>query len=384
MTASGIYLDYNATTPCDPRVVERMLPFFTEIYGNPANGLHRQGRLAAQAVDQAREQVANFIGVHSEEIYFTSGATESNNLAIFGLARAQAKNGRKRIVTCAVEHKSVLGPCKKLEEAGFDLVVLPVDGDGQVLLEAAREAITEDTLLVSIQLANNEVGTIQPIRELSEIAHSVEAIIHCDAAQAIGKIPVDLPKMGIDMCSFSAHKLYGPKGVGGLYVSRAIRFYNLEPIIYGGGQENGIRPGTMNVPAIVGIGEACGLADSVLADELTRLQLYREKLENDFSATIPNIIINGKNQNRLPNTSSITFPGIDADALILNLKSVMVGTGSACSSGAIEPSHVLQAIGLARELAYSTIRVSIGRFTQEQELPLIVEEFVNAWKRTKA
>lgn len=190
--------------------------------------------------------------------------------------------------------------------------------------------------------------------------------------------------MGIDMCSFSAHKLYGPKGVGGLYVSRAIRFYNLEPIIYGGGQENGIRPGTMNVPAIVGIGEACGLADSVLADELTRLQLYREKLENDFSATIPNIIINGKNQNRLPNTSSITFPGIDADALILNLKSVMVGTGSACSSGAIEPSHVLQAIGLARELAYSTIRVSIGRFTQEQELPLIVEEFVNAWKRTKA
>jgi len=383
MTASGIYLDYNATTPCDPRVVDRMLPFFTEIYGNPANGLHRQGRMAAQAVDEAREQVANFIGVHSEEIYFTSSATESNNLAILGLARVQAEHGRKRIVTSSVEHKSVLGPCKKLIEVGFDLVVLPVDHDGQVLLEAARDAITENTLLVSVQLANNEIGTIQPIHELSEIAHSVGAIIHCDAAQAIGKIPVDLPKMGIDMCSFSAHKLYGPKGVGGLFVSRATRFYNLEPIIYGGGQENGIRSGTMNVPAIVGFGEACGLAQSVLADELTRLLSYREKIENDLSEKIPGIFINGKNHDRLPNTSSITFPGIDADALILNLHSVMVGTGSACSSGAIEPSHVLEAIGFSRELAYSTIRVSMGRFTQEQELPIIVEEFVNAWKRTK-
>ena len=381
MMNKGIYLDYNATTPCDPRVVEKMLPYFTEIYGNPSNGLHQQGRRSAKAVDEARQNIARLIGASAKEIVFTAGATESNNLAILGLARSQAGGERKRIVTSAVEHKSVLGPCNKLAEAGFDIVILPVDSGGRVVEEAAQQAITEDTLLVSVQLANNEIGTIQPVAELSNIAHSVGAVFHCDATQAIGKIPVDLYQLGVDLGSMSAHKLYGPKGVGALFVSRGIRSSSIEPVIYGGGQENGIRSGTTNVPAIVGFGEACALADNALREEEMRICALRDFFEEELSERIPEVTINGKSHDRLPNTSSLTFTDVDADALILNLSMLMVGTGSACSSGAIGPSHVLEAMGLSRDQAHSTIRVSLGRFTNEQEILMAVEDIDMAFRQ---
>jgi cysteine desulfurase len=368
MTASGIYLDYNATTPCDPRVVERMLPFFTEIYGNPANGLHRQGRLAAQAVDEAREQVANFIGVNSEEIYFTSGATESNNLAIAGVANVPNIGKRRRIITSCVEHKSVMLPCKKLAQSGYEVVFLPVNSKGRVSTEDAEAAIDAQTLLVTIQAANNEIGTLQPIAEISEIAHHHGAIMHTDAAQLVGKMPVDLSNLDIDMLSMSAHKLYGPKGIGALYVHGGIRNIHIEPVFLGGGQEGGLRSGTTNVPAIVGFGEACRIAGEVQHQESIQIATLRDQLEHALRANISILKINGSQVQRLPNTSSLTFPGIDADALLLNLPNVMMGTGSACTSGAIEPSHVLQAIGLSRDEVSSTIRTSLGRFTTENDI----------------
>jgi len=383
MDTYGIYLDYNATTPCDPKVVEKMLPYFTEIFGNPSNGLHRLGRAAGKAVDEAREKVAALIGARCKEIVFTSGATESNNLAILGLARYHSSAQRKRIVTSAVEHKAVLGPCKKLAEEGFDVVILPVDEGGRVLIDAAQEAINEDTLLVSIQIANNEIGTVQPIQELSRIVHSVGAVFHCDAAQAVGKIPILVQDLGVDLCSMSAHKLYGPKGVGALYVSSNIRLSTLEPILFGGGQENGIRSGTTNVPGIVGFGEACLIVNEVLNDELLHIKSLRDLLETGLSQRIPGIIINGLSHERLPNTSSITFQDIDADALILNLKTVMIGTGSACSFGAISPSHVLQAIGLTREAAFSTVRVSCGRFSNANTIQDAICDIEQAYYSVK-
>lgn len=361
MTMKPIYLDYNATTPCDPRVIERMLPFFAEIYGNPANGLHRQGRLAAQAVDEAREQVAALINAQPGEIVFTSGATESNNLAILGLARMADRNKRNANITCAIEHKAVLLPCKKLAEEGFEVTILPVDSMGRVALDAIREAVTDRTLLISIQAANNEIGTLQPIRAIAEIAHEYGVIVHCDAAQAVGKIPVDVMDWGVDLLSLSAHKLYGPKGVGALFVRGGGRSMPIEPLYYGGGQERGLRPGTTNVPAVVGLGEACRLCAQSLPKEATELAQLRDLLEAQLQAAIPGLAINGNRQNRLPNTSSLVFPNIDADALLLNLPEVMLGTGSACTSGAVEPSHVLQAIGLGRSQAHSTVRASLGR-----------------------
>ena len=381
MDTQGIYLDYNATTPCDPRVLEKMLPYFSGIYGNPSNGLHRQGRLAAKAVDDAREQVARLIGVTSKEIFFTAGATESNNLAIFGMAGSVLAQTRKRIVTCSVEHKAVLAPCKKQAQAGFEIVVLTVDQGGRVLLNAARDAITEDTLLVSIQIANNEIGTLQPIREISELVHAAGAVLHCDAAQAVGKLPVDMQDLGIDLCSISAHKLYGPKGVGALYINRSLRSSSLEPIILGGGQENGVRSGTTNVSGIVGFGEACRISNDALPEEALRICALRDQLEDGLSGNIPNLIINGKSSERLPNTSSLTFPGLDADAIILNLETVMIGTGSACSSGAIEPSHVLHAIGLSRPDAFSTVRISCGRYTDAIEIQIACEELKAAYNK---
>lgn len=383
MAINGIYLDYNATTPCDPRVVEKMVPFFSEIFGNPSNGFHRQGRLSAKAVDEAREQVAQLIGVSSKEIIFTAGATESNNIAILGLARSHMSKDRKRIVTSAVEHKSVLGPCHKLSEDGFDVHVLPVDQYGKILLDAAREIITSETLLVSVQMANNEIGTLQPIRELSEIAHEVGAVLHCDSAQMVGKLAVNMASLGVDMASISAHKLYGPKGVGALYVSSMIRSVGLEPVVYGGGQENGIRSGTTNVPAIVGFGEACNISEELMDGEQERISTIRDELETSLRTNIPNVKINGNLKNRLPNTSSITFPKIDADALIFNLERIMIGTGSACSSGAVEPSHVLSAIGLSREEAYSTVRISFGRFNKDADADIASKDILRSVNKLK-
>jgi cysteine desulfurase len=381
MNASYIYLDNNATTPCDPRVVNKMLPFFTEIYGNPANGLHKQGRLAAKAVDEAREQVANLIGARPKEIIFTSGATESDNLAILGIARIHRGEKRNRIVTSAVEHKAVLLAGKKLQEEGFDVIFLPVDQEGRVLLDAAQQVINENTILVSIQGANNEIGTIQPVSRIAGLAHSKGAIVHCDAAQAVGKIPVNIDEWGVDLLSMSAHKLYGPKGIGALFIRGGSNALQMEPIWYGGGQENGLRSGTMNVPSIVGFGEACNICISDLSIESGRIQGMRDSLESELQSRIKDMRINGVHAARIPNTSSITFLGIDADALILNTPEIMMGTGSACTSGAIEPSHVLTAIGCSRDDASSTVRISLGRFTDDFQIDLAVMQIFSSLEK---
>lgn len=373
-----IYLDYNATTPCDPRVVARMRPYFDELFANPANGYHRWGRLAARAVEDARGRIGALINAAPKEIVFTAGATESNNLAILGLARMARNDGRRRIVTTAVEHKAVLLPCKRLAEEGFDLVILPVDEHGCVRLDAAQAAINDETLLVSVQAANNEIGTIQPVAEIAEIAHAHGSLVHCDAAQAVGKVPVDVDHLGVDLLSASAHKLYGPKGIGCLYVRGGIRSIALEPLLYGGGQEQGLRSGTTNVPGAVGFGEACAILQTESALELERLQSMRDAIEAALLAAIPSLRINGRGAARLPNTSSLTIPGVDADALLFNLSKLMMGTGSACTSGAIEPSHVLTAIGLSRELASTTVRLSLGRFFSPGDAPRVVNEIVTS------
>ncbi|MCZ7554726.1 MAG: cysteine desulfurase [Anaerolineales bacterium] len=381
MTQTDIYLDYNATTPCDPRVLEAMLPFFTEIYGNPANGLHKQGRLAAKHVEAARGSVAHLIGAHSGEIIFTAGATESNNLAILGIARKAANTRRKRIVTSAVEHKSVLAVIEKLESEGFEVIILPVDDRGRVQLGSVEQAVNDETLLASIQGANNEVGTIQPIQEIVEIAHQHGALVHCDAAQAVGKMPVHLDTWGVDLASFSAHKLYGPKGIGALYIRGGPKSVPIEPILIGGGQERGLRPGTLNVPAIVGFGEACRICSLQVAEESERLASLRDYFERRLQDEASGIRINGDTTHRLPNTSSVTFPEVDADALLLNVPSLMLGTGSACTSGAIAPSHVLEAMRLSREDAFRTVRASIGRFTSAEQIESAVTAIAEAYKR---
>jgi len=376
----AIYLDYNATTPCDPRVVQAMLPYFSEIYGNPATGLHIQGRKAARAVDEAREQVAALIGCQPGEIIFTGGATESNNLAILGLGRAHRHRGRTRIVTSAVEHKAVLLPCRRLQEEGYELIVLPVDQQGRVSIEAAEVAINDQTLLVSVQAANNEVGTLQPIAEIAEIAHRHGALVHCDAAQAVGKMPVNLATeaWSVDFLSLSAHKMYGPKGVGALFIRNGPRAYAMEPLLYGGGQERGLRSGTTNVPGIVGFGEACRICTAELAEESRRIAGLRDHFEQVLLAAIPGLRINARAADRLPNTSSLTFPNMDADAFLLNLPDVMMGTGSACSSGALEPSHVLLAMGLSRAEAGATARASLGRFTTDDQIERATKRIIEA------
>lgn len=365
-----IYLDYNATTPCDPRVVEAMLPYFSTWYGNAATGLHLQGRMAARAVDKAREQVATLIGCDAREIVFTSGATESNNLAILGLGRTQRDGKRKRIVTTAVEHKAVLLPCENLRHEGYEVVVLGVDAQGRVLLDEAAEAINDETLLVSVQAANNEVGTIQPVAEIAELAHLRGATVHCDAAQAVGKIAVNLASAdwNVDLLSISAHKLYGPKGVGALFVRNGWGALPLEPLQYGGGQEHALRSGTTNVSGLVGFGQACLLCTEELPHESERIGKLRNEFEDELSRSTRRLTINAQSTRRLPNTSSFTISGGDGVEVLLSLPEVMMGTGSACSSGTMEPSHVLVAMGMSREDAGATIRASFGRFTTRGEM----------------
>ena len=381
--ADAIYLDYNATTPCDPRVVQAMLPYFTQIYGNPASGLHAQGRLAARAVADSREAIAEFIGAHPKEIIFTAGATESNNLAIFGVAYGDSSSRRRRIVTSAVEHKAVLAPCERLRAEGYEVVLLPVDDQGVVDLAVAAHVIDRTTLLVSVQAANNETGALQPIAQLADLAHDQGAIFHCDAAQALGKVPLEVNASGVDLLSASSHKLCGPKGIGLLYVRRPLPGLAVQPLILGGGQESGLRAGTMNVPAIVGFGEACRICQSEGIQERARIEMLRDRLEDGLLSRIGALAVQSRKALRLPNTSSLTFPGIDADALLLNLPNVMMGIGSACSSGAIEPSHVLSAMGVSRADAFSTVRASLGRFTTENEIRAATDAIVAAWQELR-
>lgn len=369
----SIYLDYNATTPCDPRVVQAMLPYFTEIYGNPANGLHVLGRKAALAVETAREQVANLIKARSNEIFFTSGATESNHLAILGTAEF-APASRRKVITCAIEHKAVLEPCKRLAERGFEVVILPVDENGMVRLSDLEKALDNNTFLVSIQSANNEIGTLQPISNITLMAHHYGALVHTDAAQAAGKIPVDVNEWEVDLLSISAHKMYGPKGIGALYVRGGRRKIPIRPILEGGGQENGLRAGTLNVPGIVGFGVACEIAIAEMPTEAIRIQSLRDELEKNLLENISNLRINARYAPRLPNTISLTFEGEEADALLARLPQLMMSTGSACNTGALEPSYVLQAIGLTRQQASSSVRISLGRMTTEEDIQVTAEQ----------
>ena len=363
-----IYLDNHATTQCDQRVVQAMLPFFSTAYGNPSSEIHAMGREARLAVETARLQVAGSIGAKPEEIIFTSGATESNNLCILGIAAKADLRSKRRIITSAVEHKSVQMTCQMLGERGLNLVVLPVDASGRVRESIALEQITDETLLASIQAANNEIGTIQQIRQFADMVHHKDALFHCDAAQAIGRISVDVDAWDVDLLSLSAHKVYGPKGIGAVYVRGGANRAPFKSLLYGGDQEGGLRPGTLNVPLIVGFGEACRIAAEVMTDESVRIKLMRDWLEAGLLAAIPDLKRNGDLINRLPNNSSLTFPGVDAEALIMSIPELALSTGSACNSGAQEPSYVLRAIGLTHEQAQSSLRIGLGRFTTDSDI----------------
>ena len=370
-----IYLDHHATTPCDPLVLEAMLPYFTAQFGNPSSA-HAAGTRTADAVQQAREQVASLVGAQPGEVIFTSGATEANNLALLGYARAaRATNPRRRIVISAIEHKAITNPAKQLAREGFEIIILPVDAQGTVDLIAAAEAINADTLLVSIHAANGEIGTIQPIQQIAQLAHAAGALMHTDAAQAIGKIPIDILAWGADMLSISGHKLYGPQGIGALIV-RHPRRTQLEPLGYGGGQERGWRPGTLNVPGIVGLGAACARCAQVFSEESTRLATLRDEFESVVLAAIPDAYRNGNIQHRLPHNASLTIPGIEADALLARLPALALSTGSACDAGTVEPSPTLLAIGLSRDDARATVRVGLGRFTTPEQIDVAAADLV--------
>lgn len=377
-----IYLDYHATTPCDPRVVETMLPYFSQTFGNPSSALHAYGRKADDAVETAREQVAKLIGAKTGELFFTSGATESNNLAILGLQNAHPS--RKRIVTTAIEHKAVLEPVKALAAQGYEAVYLPLLPGGLVDVSAAANLINHETLLVSVQAANNEIGTLQPITQLAQIAHQHGAFVHTDAAQAVGKIPVDVNAWDVDLLSLSGHKLYGPKGVGALFVRGGRRQVPLQPLWLGGGQERGLRSGTSNVPGIVGLGQAAHLAQSEMPTEAQRVAALRDSLERQLKSQIPGLQVNGLLSSRLPGNSSLSFPGVEGDALILNAPELALSMGSACNTGAPEPSYVLTAIGLSRDLAYSTLRIGLGRFTTANEIDAAVGALAKAYRELLA
>ena len=364
-----IYLDNHATTACDSRVVAAMIPYFSESYGN-ASSPHELGQVAAAAVSDAQMQVAALIGGEHEEVVFTSGATESNNLALLGAARQHEQQGgkRRRLVTAAIEHKSVLAPLEYLAQRGWDLVHLPVDGAGRIDLTQAQELITADTLLVSVQAANSEIGTVQPLAALAVLAHAHGALLHCDASQAAGKVALNVMELGVDMLSLSAHKMYGPKGVGALWLRGGSRLMPLVPLMRGGGQTGGMRPGTLPVPLIVGLGVCSALARELLVAESQRTAALRDGFEKALQEFVPNITINGAVGERLPNNTSLTFPGLEAEALLANIPEIMASTGAACEAGSVEPSRVLLAVGLTREAAFGTIRFGLGRFTTAKEI----------------
>jgi cysteine desulfurase len=375
MVRLPIYLDNHATTRCDPRVVEAMLPYFTEKYGNAASINHWFGTEAHEAVEQARRQVAELIGASENEIIFTSGATESNNLAIKGVARMYRHKGN-HIITVATEHKAVLDPCKRLAHDGYEVTVLPVDEYGQVDPQAVADAIRPQTILVSVMLANNEIGTIQPLAEIGAICRERNVPLHTDAAQAVGKIPVHVDELQVDLLSLSGHKIYGPKGIGALFVRKRGKRVRLEPQIDGGGQESGLRSGTLPVPLIVGLGEACRLCRELMPQESQYLRRLRDRLWQGLQQQLEGVRLNGHPQHRLPNNLNVSFAGVKGEALLLAMKDIAVSTGSACTTARLGPSHVLKAIGLDDEQADASVRFGLGRFNTEAEIDWVIERVV--------
>lgn len=378
-----IYLDNHATTRVDPRVLEAMLPYFSEHYGNAASRQHEFGWRAEAAVENSRKQIANLVAAEAEEIVFTSGATESINLAFKGVAEGYASKGR-HIITAATEHKAVLDCCKRLERYGYRVTILPVDSFGAVSLEGIERAMTHETILVSIMAANNEIGTLAPIHAIGTLCTERGILFHTDATQAFGKLPLDVKTLHIDLMSFSAHKMYGPKGIGALFVRKASPRLNVRPLIDGGGHERGLRSGTLNVPAIVGFGEAARIAGEEMATERVRTETLRNMLVEKLLSTVEHSKLNGHPTERLPNNANITFVGAPADRVMMEMKDVAVSSGSACSSAQAEPSHVLRAIGLSIDEAKCSIRFGLGRFTTEEEIHYAAMRVAEVVKNVRA
>jgi cysteine desulfurase len=368
-------MDNHATTPVDPRVLEAMMPYFGAKFGNAASRNHSFGWEAEQAVETAREQIAKLIGATAKEIIFTSGATESNNLAIKGIAEMYRERGN-HIITQVTEHKAVLDTCKRLEKAGCKVTYLPVKADGLIDLEQLKAAFTDKTILVSIMFASNEIGVIQPIEEIGKLCHEKGVIFHTDAVQAVGKVPVDVQKQNIDVLSISGHKLYGPKGVGALYVRRRNPRVQISEQINGGGHERGMRSGTLNVPAIVGLGKACEIAGEEMEAETKRLTELRDYMKNKFESKLDYVHVNGNMEHHLPGNLNMSFVYVEGESLLMGINDIAVSSGSACTSATLEPSYVLKALGLGDDVAHSSIRFGLGRFNTKAEVDYVSDKLI--------
>ena len=377
-----IYLDYQATTPMDPRVLEAMMPYFTYKFGNPHSRSHSYGWEAEEGVEKARGQIAKLIGADEKEVIFTSGATESNNLAIRGVAEFY-KDRKNHIVTTVTEHKCVLDTCRHLEQQGFEVTYLPVQKNGLIDLDALRAAITDKTVVVSIMAVNNEIGVIQPLTEIGKICREKKTFFHTDAAQAAGKIPLDVEAMNIDLMSISGHKIYGPKGIGALYVRRKPRV-RLVPLIVGGGQERGFRSGTLPTPLCVGIGEAAEIAMKEMDAESKRLTKLQARMLKGLNDKLTDIHVNGDLEHRIPGNLNIGFAYVEGESLMMGIKGLSVSSGSACTSASLEPSYVLRALGVEEDMAHTSLRIGLGRFTTEQEVDTAVDELVHHVNKLRA
>lgn len=371
-----IFMDNHSTTPVDPRVLEEMLPYFTEDFGNAASRNHPFGWKAEEAVEKGRERIANIVNADAKEIIFTSGATESNNLALKGVAEMYAEKG-DHIITCVTEHKAVLDTCKRLEKLGKRVTYLPVDKYGQIDLDDLRNAITDKTILISIMYANNEVGTLQRIKDIGKIAKEKGVLFHSDAVQAVGKVPVDVHDLNVDLMSLTAHKIYGPKGVGALYVRKKNPRVRLVAQMDGGGHERGMRSGTLNVPGIAGFGKAAELAKEGMAEESKRLAAMRDRLHKGITDRLDEVFLNGHPTERLPNNLNLSFAYVEGESLLMGMDDIAVSSGSACTSATLEPSYVLKALGVGEDLAHTSIRFGLGRFNTDEEVDYVLNKVVN-------
>lgn len=378
----SIFLDYHSTTPVDPRVLDAMIPFFTQHFGNASSRNHKFGWEAEDAVKVARISIARMIGADPKEVVFTSGATESNNMALRGVVEMYASKGN-HIITTQIEHKAILDTAHFLETQGVKVTYLPVDGDGRVRLEDLRNAITDKTILISIMAANNEIGTIQPVEEIGKLAKEKGILFHTDAVQAVGRIPVDVNAWNVDLLSLTAHKIYGPKGVGALYVRRKSPRVRLSPLILGGGHERGLRSGTLNVPGIVGFGKAADLVVELLPEESARVKKLRDRLWNRFVTELDELKLNGHPEHRLPNNLNVSFAYVEGEALMMAMPEICVSSGSACTSASLEPSYVLKAIGVGVDLAHSSLRFGLGRFTTEAEIDQAAIDTIKAVRKLR-
>ncbi len=377
-----IYMENHATPAVDPRVLEEMLPYFVEKFGNAASRNHSFGWTAEQAVEQARERIAGLVGATSKEIIFTSGATESDNLAIKGVAEMYKQKGN-HIITSVTEHKAVLDTCKRLEKYGYRVTYLSVMKDGLIDLDDLKRALDDKTILVTIMAANNEIGVLQPWQEIGKLCHERGVLFHSDATQAVGKVPIDVVKDSVDLMSISAHKMYGPKGVGALYVRRKNPRVQLSPIIDGGGHERGMRSGTLNVPGIVGLGKACALCQEQMPEEMKKVAGLRDRLHNNITTQLDEVYVNGTMEHRLPGNLNISFAYVEGESLLMGINDVAVSSGSACTSATLEPSYVLKALGTGDDLAHSSIRFGLGRFNTEAEVDYVAERVTETVRRLR-